>query len=87
MRRLLFPLMLICAAVMLTACASPWVHPDYPKRKQAEFHLDKDATDCNIVASEEFPLSKNKQLPVFEKCMQDKGWIKRERGDGMSFGD
>lgn len=87
MRRLLLPLMLVFAAGMLTACASPWAHPDYTTRKQTNYHLDKDAADCNIVAREEFPLSKNKQLPVFEKCMQDKGWIKHERGDGMSFGD
>lgn len=83
MRPLTLALSLTLAALVLTGCARPWSNPDVPDSKQAEYQFDKDSTDCGIIASEQYPLDKNKQLPVYEACMQDRGWSQKAREDGI----
>ncbi|QGY39126.1 hypothetical protein GM415_02965 [Pseudodesulfovibrio cashew] len=81
--RILSAALLILALLSLAACSRPWVNPNIPDSKQADYQFDKDSTDCGILASEKYPLSKNQQLPLYEQCLQDRGWIKREPGDGI----
>lgn len=82
MRPLTLTLCLMLSALLLAGCARPWQNPDIPNKKQAEYQFDKDSTDCSIIASEKYPLDKDKQLPIYEKCLEDKGWNKRQKGDG-----
>ncbi|MGL1863249.1 MAG: hypothetical protein OCC46_12060 [Pseudodesulfovibrio sp.] len=80
MRPLFFTLSLMLV-MLLIGCAKPWTNPDIPNAKQAEYRFDKDSTDCGIVASGQYPLSKDKQLPIYEKCMEDKGWVQHHNSE------
>lgn len=81
MRYLLICLML--AALFLSGCSRPWEHPGIDNPKQADYQFDKDSTDCSIIASEQYPLNKDRQLPIYNRCMEDKGWKLHQRGEGI----
>lgn len=83
MRALSLSLCLLFAVLLTSGCSKPWSNPDYPDAKQAEYRFDKDSTDCSILASEQYPLDKDKQLPIYRECMEKKGWIRHEKGDGI----
>lgn len=79
MRPMIFTLCLMFALMVMTGCARQWENPNVPDPKQAEYQFDKDSTDCSILASEQYPLDKDRQLPIYEACMDKKGWEKHGR--------
>ena len=79
MRPLIFTLCFMFAVLVMTGCARQWENPNVTDPKQAEYQFDKDSTDCSILASEQYPLDKDKQLPIYQKCMEKKGWEKQGR--------
>lgn len=83
MRQCIAVLCLMCAALVFSGCSRPWVNPNITDEKKADYQFDKDSTDCDILASEQYPLDKNMQLPIYGRCMEDKGWIRREKEDGI----
>ncbi len=72
----------LCFLLLLTAfgCARPWTNPDITDKKQAEYQFDKDSTDCSVLAGEKFPLDKDAQLPIYNSCMESKGWEYHKSG-------
>lgn len=74
MRPMIFALSLTLAALLMAGCARQWENPDIPDPKQAEYRFDKDSTDCSILASEQYPLDKDKQNAIYQTCMEKKGW-------------
>ncbi len=86
MRLFSFFLCLMLASLLFAGCSKPWSNPNYEgSNKVRDFHFDKDSTDCSTMAGEKFPLDKRKQLPVYEQCMDDKGWTQHRQGDGYRY--
>jgi len=82
MQKVFFSLVLM-VVLMVAGCSRPWVNPDIPDATQADYQFDKDSTDCGIVASEQYPLDQDRQLPIYKKCMESKGWILKDPSDGI----
>ncbi len=86
MRPFYFILCLMLSAFLLSACSKPWSNPNYEgSKKVRDYRFDKDSTDCSVMASEKFPLSKRDQQPLYEACMDEKGWKQHRKGDGYDF--
>lgn len=85
MRPLIFALCLVCFALLFGGCSKPWSNPNYSNKKVSDYQFDKDSTDCSVMASEQYPLSKDKQLPIYEACMEERGWIQHKQGDSYYF--
>jgi len=82
MRLHFFTLSLILAALMLSGCTKPWTNPDIPNKHQSEAQFESDSVKCQVISGEEYPLDKHKQEALYNSCMIDKGWIKRD-GSGI----
>jgi len=78
MRRTIFFLALMLAALLLSACARPWSHPDYTSSKQIKYNYDKDSTECTVMIRDKTSEDKRAQNKAFEMCMESKGWTLKE---------
>lgn len=67
----------------LIGCSKPWSNPDVRNDRQAQAQFRDDSVACEVVAGEQYPLDKNKQIEVYDQCMIDKGWKRERRGDGI----
>jgi hypothetical protein len=77
----ILPLALCCLMLFATfGCARPWTHPNFTDSEQADYQFDKDSTDCSVRASEQQPLDKDAQLPIYNSCMEEKGWEYHKSG-------
>lgn len=85
MRPTIFFLCLTLAAFVLGGCSKPWSNPEYENKRVSDYKFDKDSTDCSVIASEQYPLSKDKQRPIYDACMEDRGWKQHRKGDGIYF--
>ncbi|QJB56465.1 hypothetical protein [Pseudodesulfovibrio sp. zrk46] len=80
MRTKLLFLALMLTALLATGCARPWTNPNIQDEKLSGYQFDKDSTDCSVQASEQYPLDKDRQLPIYEACMEKRGWEKNKTG-------
>lgn len=78
MRHIVFPLIMLFAVLLLSACARPWSHPDYSGEKQVKYHYNKDLTDCTAFAGDKFPQDNDAQKSEVDLCMEKKGWTRSE---------
>lgn len=85
MRPLFFTTCLMLAALLLTGCSKPWSHQDSGNKQQSAAQFERDSVACEVLSGEKYPLDKHKQLELYEKCMNDKGWVRKRAGDGIRF--
>jgi len=78
----LFISTLILSTLLLVGCAKPWTNADIPNKQQSEAQFERDSVDCEVLSGEKYPLDKHRQQALYESCMIDKGWIKRD-GSGI----
>jgi hypothetical protein len=87
MRPALLSLCLACllgACLFASGCATQWTNPDIQDSAQTKSKFQQDSQECDLMAGEQYPLDKDKQFQIYSKCMNDKGWVKRD-GDGYRF--
>ncbi|ADU61767.1 MAG: hypothetical protein KUA35_00630 [Pseudodesulfovibrio sp.] len=68
----------LLAASLLTGCSKQWENPDIKDSAEAKSRFDTDSRACDVIAGEQYPLSKDKQYKVYSQCMNDRGWVIRD---------
>lgn len=77
MRPYLFLLCLLLTALLL-GCSKPWINANSGNKKQTAAQFERDSVACEVVSGEQYPLDKRRQLEVYNQCMSDKGWDRRD---------
>ncbi|MDD3311948.1 hypothetical protein [Pseudodesulfovibrio sp.] len=75
------PFLLICLLLSLllaASCSKQWSNPESGDKRQSEAKFKQDSLDCDVKAGERFPLDKRRQLEVYDQCMEDRGWARKE---------
>ena len=83
MRFSLFCLMF--AALLFAGCAKPWTNEAAGEGKKADAQFEHDSVQCEASAGELSPLDRHRQLDLYEACMEDKGWVRERKGDGIPY--
>ncbi len=79
----LITLCFMLTALLMVGCSKPWTNADSGNKQQSAAQFDRDSVACEVVAGEEYPLDKHKQLELYNQCMSDKGWVREQVGDGI----
>ena len=86
--RLFFSILTISAfmlaVLMLSGCAKQWDNPNIKNEHKAAAQFESDSVKCEVLAGEEYPLDKRRQMELYNSCMSDKGWIQRD-GSGYTI--
>ena len=77
MRPFLFALCLLTAFAAF-GCSKQWTNPDAGDKRQSEAKFKQDSLDCDVKAGEQYPLDKRRQVQVYDQCMEDRGWSRKE---------
>lgn len=77
-------LSLLVATFLCGGCAKPWSNQDAGDGKKAAAQFDRDSVRCEASAGEIAPLDSHRQRALYNACMEDKGWVREHRGEGIA---
>ncbi|WP_419786606.1 hypothetical protein [Pseudodesulfovibrio sp.] len=78
MRPYLLILCLLSLLLLTAACSAQWTNSDIEGNRERKAQLKQDSLDCDVKAGEQYPLDKRRQYEVYDQCMEERGWTRRD---------
>ncbi len=75
------PFLLICCLLSLllaAACSAQWTNSDIGDKRERKAQLKQDSLDCDVQAGKAYPLDKRRQYDMYDQCMEDRGWSRKD---------